>query len=84
MSSCMYMYMNLVNKMTREEADKIFAKDADGKFINLHIPAIGNIPELDLRGKAPLELSIDEIVALKKYSEYVYGQTLTNHNGGLE
>ena len=77
MSSCMCMYMNLEINMTREEADKIFELDEEGRYVNLQIPAIGNIPEMDLRGRAPLELSIKEIVAVKKYSGHVYNQALT-------
>lgn len=58
--------------MTRSEVKQIFETDAEGRFVNLIIPSLGEFPEIDLTGKKRLELSIDEIVRLKKYAGKLY------------
>ena len=71
----MYMLMFLSNireaiiKMLKEELELIFATDEEGRYINLIIPANELFPEMNLSGKKPLELSIDEVVRIKKYAQ---------------
>ena len=55
--------------MSRKEFELIFATDEEGKYIDLIIPADELFPEMDLSGKKPLELSIDEVVRIKKYAQ---------------
>ena len=54
--------------MQLKEIEAIFATNSEGKYINLIIPASGDFPEMNLTGKTKLELSLDEIVRLKKYA----------------
>lgn len=54
--------------MTKQEIDKIFATDEEGRFVNLVVPALGEFPEIDLSGKKRLELSLDEVIRVKKYA----------------
>ena len=58
--------------MTRDEVKKIFETDAEGRFVNLVIPPIGEFPEIDLSGKKRLELTLDEIVRVKTYAGKLY------------
>lgn len=46
---------------------RIFAKDENGAYINLIVPAFGDMPAFNLSGKLPSEYSVDEIIQLKKY-----------------
>ena len=39
------------DKITREEYDRIFAKDENGCYISLIIPAMNDYPEMNLIGK---------------------------------
>lgn len=63
--------------MTREDIDKIFEVDSEGRFVNLIIPALGEFPELDLSGKKRLELSLEEVVCVKKYAAMLFQKTKT-------
>ena len=58
--------------MTRSEVKQVFATDDEGRFVNLVIPPQGEFPEIDLTGKKRLELSLDEIIRLKKYAGKLY------------
>ena len=58
--------------MTRKEVDRLFETDSEGKFIRLVIPPLYGSPELNLIGKTRLELSIDEVVSVKKYAGKLY------------
>lgn len=60
--------------MTYKEYRKIFEQSLDGKYINLVIPRDDSASELDLTDKAPSELTVDEIIRLKKYAAEVFKQ----------
>lgn len=60
--------------MTREDVKKIFQTDEEGRFVHLIIPPIGEFSEIDLTGKKRLELSLDEIVRVKKYASELYSK----------
>ncbi len=60
--------------MRASEIEKIFATDEEGRFVNLVIPALGKFPEIDLSGKKRLELSLDEVVRVKKYAGILYAE----------
>lgn len=64
--------------MTREEVDKLFAQDEEGRYINLIIPARDDLPELNLIGKYANDLNIDEIVRMKQYANKLYEEALKN------
>ena len=55
--------------MLKKEIELIFATDTEGRYIDLIIPADDLFPEMNLSGKKPLELSIDEVVRIKKYAQ---------------
>lgn len=55
--------------MTRKDFEELFLTDKDGYFVNLVIPAEGDSPELNLIGKNQKDLSLDEVVRLKKYAQ---------------
>lgn len=50
------------------EYKHIFQKDADGCYVNLIVPAFGDMPELNLSGKRPETYTVDETIQLKKYA----------------
>ena len=58
--------------MNREEIDRLFETDDEGRFMRLIIPATKEYPELNLKGKKRLELSLDEVVRLKQYATYLH------------
>lgn len=58
--------------MSREEIDKLFETDDEGRFLRLVIPASNEYPELNLKGKKRLELSLDEVVRLKQYATFLH------------
>lgn len=58
--------------MNIRDIEEIFATDSEGKYIKLIIPATADMPEMDLSGKTKLELSLDEVVRLKKYAYELY------------
>jgi hypothetical protein len=60
--------------MTYQEYKKIFEQDVDGRYSNLIIPQHGSYPRLDLTDKTPLELTVDEIIRLKKYAAELFKQ----------
>lgn len=64
--------------ITREEVDKLFAQDEEGRYINLIIPAIGDLPELNLIGKYATDLTIEEVIRMKKYANKLYEEALKN------
>lgn len=51
--------------MSNKSIEKIFAMDEEGKFIDLIIPEIDGMPELDLTGKKKTELNSEEVTRLK-------------------
>ncbi|MBP3806121.1 MAG: hypothetical protein J6I76_19905 [Oribacterium sp.] len=53
-----------------ESADikEIFKTDSDGRFINLIIPELDGMPELNLSGKQKLELTSEEVTRLKIFA----------------
>ena len=58
--------------MTIAEIDELFRVDEEGRFVNLVLPNDKLGDELDLRGKRQLDMSIDEIVRIKKYASKLY------------
>ena len=64
--------------ITKEEVDKLFEQDKEGNFINLIIPAKGDLPEFNLIGKKPTDLSIEEAVRMKQYANKLYEEALKN------
>ena len=60
--------------MTREEYKKLFETDENGCFLNLIIPAEGDLPELNLIGKMPATFTLDEVIRMKKYSSSLFEQ----------
>lgn len=67
-------------KYSLEEANKIFEMDANGAYVRLIIPANEpydvkeNENELNLIGKLPQNYTMNEMIRMKKYVAYVYGQ----------
>lgn len=56
-----------------DEYHKMFEQDENGAFINLIIPSDEkNDKPLDLRGKLPDNLTLDEIIRMKKYSQEMH------------
>lgn len=62
----------MIPSLTREEMYKQFETDDDGRFVSLVIPPEEGEPELVLTGRKREELSIDEIVRIKKYSRELF------------
>ena len=58
--------------MNRLQIDDVFKTDENGRFICLVIPPMGDQPQTDLSGKARLELTLEEIVLVKKYAAELY------------
>lgn len=54
-------------RMTYQEYLELLRKNEDGSYVNLIIPATDTEKELDLRGKRPLNYTLDEVIRLKKY-----------------
>lgn len=59
-------------KMTIAEIDELFKIDEEGRFVNLVLPNDKLGEELNLRGKKQLDMSIDEVVRIKKYASKLY------------
>lgn len=59
-------------KMTIAEIDELFKVDEEGRFVNLVLPNDKLGEELNLRGKKQLDMSIDEVVRIKKYASKLY------------
>ena len=59
-------------KMTIADVDNLFATDEKGKFINLVIPEDKLGRSMNLIGRSPLDLSLDETVRVKKYASKLY------------
>lgn len=70
------MYTNIIleETMNRTEFNAIFETDKEGRFLHLVIPPDGEQPQIDLSGKSRLELTIDEVVRIKKYSSKLYAE----------
>lgn len=68
------------DKITIEEYNKIFAKDENGCYTNLIIPAMNDYPEMNLIGKKPEDYTIDEIVHSKKYRQFMHDKIIDNDN----
>ena len=60
------------NQITYSEYKRLFQKDQNDSYINLIIPADGDIPEMNLIGKLPKDYTIEEIVRLKKFSGEIF------------
>lgn len=60
--------------MTYEEYKTMFLTDQEGKFVSLILPPEKKTgkPQLDLRGKAFKDLSIEDVVRAKKYAAEVF------------
>lgn len=58
--------------MTYDEYKKMFETDEGDRFVHLVIPAQGNEPELDVSGKKMIDMEIQTIVRIKKYSAKVF------------
>lgn len=54
--------------MESADVKEIFKTDSDGRFINLIIPELDGMPELNLSGKQKLELTSEEVTRLKIYA----------------
>ena len=67
------------DKITREEFDRMFAKDENGCYTNLIIPAMYDYPEMNLIGKKPEDYIIDEIVHSKKYRQFMHDKIIDNN-----
>lgn len=65
---------------TREKFKELYKTDDEDKFINLVIPAMWGFPQMDLRGKKRLELTLDEVVQLKKYASWYNEKISKNEN----
>lgn len=61
-------------KLTYAEYKKILEKDENGCYVSLVIPAQGDRPALDLRGKRPADYTLDEIIRMKKYAGALFAQ----------
>ena len=72
LDSLMEDFMNRNSQISYEEYRKIFAKDENDCFINLIIPKDEENEELNLIGKKQSELTLDEIIRMKKYSGQLY------------
>lgn len=66
--------------ITKEEFDKMFAKDDNGCYINLIIPAMSEYPAMNLIGKKPQDYTIDEIVHSKRYRQFMHDKIIDNDN----
>ena len=63
----------MVPSLTRKQIQNLFAKDDNGRYIDLIIPFIENdYPEITLTGKSDGELVLDEIIRLKQYASLLY------------
>lgn len=60
--------------MTRKEVDAIFETNLNGEFIRLIVPAMYDFPEINLIGKKRLDMTLDEIVLVKKYAGKLYSE----------
>lgn len=58
--------------MTYQEYREIFRQDENGRYENLIIPKSEVEKELNLIGKSPSEVTIDEIIRIKKYAAEVF------------
>jgi len=68
----------------REEIDKIFETDENGRFIRLIIPkSIAKIydieDDINLKGKTKLELTPLEVVMVKRYANELYDKKQANN-----
>ena len=61
---------------TREEIEKLFCTDEEGRFLNLILPDDKLGPEVNMIGREQLELTIDEIVRVKQYANKLYEEAL--------
>lgn len=61
---------------TREEIDKLFLTDSEGRFLNLILPCDALGPEKNMIGKKQLELSLDEVVRIKQYAAKLFEEAL--------
>lgn len=62
----------MIPSLTREELLKLFATDEEGRFKSLVIPGGEGEGETSFIGKKQLELSLDEVVQIKQYSQILY------------
>ena len=58
--------------LTVDEVDNLFKTDETGKFLNLIIPEDMLGPQMCFIGKRMLDLSLDEVVRIKKYADMLY------------
>ncbi len=61
--------------MISEDMNKIFAMDSEGRFVNLIIPELDGMPELNLIGKTKAELNSEEVTRLKIFVRELRGKT---------
>ena len=61
-----------MDKIIREEFDRMFAKDENGCYINLIIPAMNGFPEMNLIGKKPEDYTTEEITHSKRYQQVMH------------
>lgn len=57
---------------TRDEIERLFSTDEEGRYLYLVIPADKFNPEVSLIGRKQMELSLEEIVRVKTYANNLY------------
>lgn len=68
--------------ISQEEFNYLFEEDENKAYVRLVIPSFFTKgKEMDLRGKKPLEYSLDEVVTMKQYSSYIYQHKNNNEEG---
>ena len=63
-----------MNRMTREEYDELFEIDENGIIVRLVIPEEYAGKEVSYIGKKTTELTLDEVVLMKKYAGYLFNK----------
>lgn len=60
--------------MTRKEIDAIFETNESGEFVRLIVPPMYGFPEMNLIGRKRIDLSLDEVINVKKYAGKLYSE----------
>ena len=67
-----------MDTITKDGIKKIFERDDEGRYINLVIPPMNNIPGMDLRGKRP-----EDFTSVERLARHLYKcelKTICKHN----
>ena len=70
----------MIDKISKEEYDRMFTKDENGCYTNLIIPAINGYPEMNLIGKKPEDYTAEEIAHSKRYRAAMHDRIIGGDN----